>query len=78
VANLELYGTAGCPYTREMREWLQWRGEKFVEFDVEQDLEALDRLYALAPAPYCVPVLVKDGKVIALGWRGRSCAVARK
>ena len=25
VARLELYGTARCPYTEEMRDWLEWQ-----------------------------------------------------
>ena len=36
----ELYGTAGCPYTQEMREWLEWNGRDFMEYDVERDAEA--------------------------------------
>jgi glutaredoxin len=78
VASLELYGTLGCPYTREMRDWLEWRGQEFVEFDVELDSAALDRLHALSEPPYTVPLLVKDGKVIQAGWQGRSCVVGRK
>ena len=37
MPKLELYGTAGCPYTQEMREWLEWKGNEFVEYDVEAD-----------------------------------------
>ena len=29
MPNLELYGTASCPYTSEMREWLEWKGSEF-------------------------------------------------
>ena len=35
-ARFELYGSASCPYTREMREWLEWTGREFVEYDVER------------------------------------------
>ena len=38
MPNLELYGTASCPYTSEMREWLEWKGSEFAEFDVETDV----------------------------------------
>ena len=31
-----------CPYTREMREWLELRGAEFVEYDVEADRAARD------------------------------------
>ena len=28
MARLELYGTARCPYTQEMREWLEWNAAR--------------------------------------------------
>lgn len=75
MPQLELYGTAGCPYTSELREWLDWKGKEFAEFDVEKDTEARRRMQALVQPPYAVPVLVEDGKVIQVGWQGRSCVV---
>ncbi len=58
-----------------MREWLEWKGREFVEFDVELDSAARHRMCALAQAPYAVPVLLEDGKVIQVGWQGRSCVI---
>jgi glutaredoxin len=78
MPKLELYGTAGCPYTREIREWLEWKGKDFAEYDIEADREARERMRALAQAPYSVPLLVEDGKVIQVGWQGRSCVVNAK
>jgi len=78
MPSLELYGTAGCPYTSEMREWLELRGSQFTEYDVETDSQARARMRQIAQAPYNVPMLVKDGKVIQVGWRGRSCVVNAK
>ena len=75
MAKFELYGTAGCPYTREMREWLEMHDADFVEFDVEADPAALRRMRALTQPPLTVPLLVEDGKVIQSGWQGRSCIV---
>jgi glutaredoxin len=75
MANLELYGTAGCPYTSEMRESLEWRGSDFVEYDVETDQAALGRMLALCNGQRTVPVLVENGEVIAIGWQGRGCVV---
>jgi glutaredoxin len=69
----ELYGMAGCPYTSELREHLQWNGTPFVEFDVEADAEARERLRALTGNRSEVPVLVEGGRVTEIGWRGRSC-----
>ena len=72
---LELYGTKSCPYTEEMREWLEWRGCEFLEYDVEADAAARDRMRTLTVAPRMVPVLSEDGKVIQVGWHGRGCPV---
>jgi glutaredoxin len=78
MPSLELYGTAGCPYTRELREWLEWKGKDFEEYDVEVDHEARERMRTLTQAPYSVPLLVEDGKVIQVGWQGRSCVFNAK
>ncbi|HEY3838673.1 MAG TPA: Uxx-star family glutaredoxin-like (seleno)protein [Bryobacteraceae bacterium] len=74
-SKFELFGTAGCPYTREMREDLEWRGEEFVEYDVESDPEARARMLEISPGQRAVPVLVEGGKVVRVGWQGRSCVV---
>jgi mycoredoxin len=76
MAKIELYGTAGCPYTGEMREWLEWQGHEFVEYDVEADSKARSRLQALAGGQRLVPVLVEDGKVTQVGWQGHGCTIA--
>jgi glutaredoxin len=78
MPNLELYGTAGCPYTAEMRDWLLWKGSEFTEYDVEADTQARQRIQLLAQPPFTVPLLVQDGKVIQVGWQGRSCLVLAK
>ena len=68
MAMLELFGTASCPYTQEMREWLEWKRSEFVEYDVEQDPAARERLQALTRGATSVPVLVL---VNGAGWIGR-------
>ena len=75
---LELFGTAGCPFTSEMREWLELRRSEFTEYDVETDSQARERMRILARPPYTVPLLVKEGKVIQVGWQGRGCPVNLK
>ncbi|ADG07171.1 Uxx-star family glutaredoxin-like (seleno)protein [Kyrpidia tusciae] len=72
---LELYGTQGCPYTRELRENLLWEGKEFQEYDVEEDLEALKRVLDLTGGR-TVPVLVEDGRVVQVGYQGRGCIVS--
>ena len=75
MATLELYGSARCPYTQELREWLEWTRRDFQEYDVEADSEARARMYALDSSMRTVPLLVEDGKVIQIGWQGRGCIV---
>ena len=75
MADLELYGTASCPFTEEMRGWLEWQGRAFVEFDVDADPDARARVRALVGRHVTVPVLVEDGKVVQVGWQGRGCVI---
>ncbi|HTQ79237.1 MAG TPA: Uxx-star family glutaredoxin-like (seleno)protein [Thermoanaerobaculia bacterium] len=71
--SLELYGMQGCPWTAELREELALDGREFVEYDVEVEREAFDRLRALTGGQRAVPVLVEDGRVRQIGVQGRSC-----
>ena len=75
MAKLELFGTARCPYTQEMREWLEWLGHDFVEYDVDADVAARQRFSQLVAGTRSVPVLIEDNKVVQVGWQGRSCMV---
>ena len=69
----ELYGTASCPYTQELREWLEWKNRDFEEYDVESDPDAFERMIAATGGQRTVPVLIEDGKVSQIGWQGRGC-----
>ena len=71
---VELFGATGCPYTRELREHLQWNGVDFVEYDIEADADARSRLKTFTNDSARVPVLVENGRVTQIGWNGRSCA----
>ncbi|HVS66096.1 MAG TPA: SIS domain-containing protein [Thermoanaerobaculia bacterium] len=73
---LELYGDTSCPFSRDLREDLLWRGERFVEHDVDVDAGALRRLIELSGGEPRVPTLVEDGRVREVGWRGRSCTIS--
>ena len=75
MARLELYGTARCPHTQEMREWLEWQRKDFVEYDVDKDTTARQRLHALSGGQRSVPVLVEDDRIIRIGWEGRTCVI---
>ena len=75
MATIELYGTGSCPYTRDLREWLEMRRTEFTEYDVESDPAARSRMRALVGAQRTVPILVEDGKLVQVGWQGRGCTV---
>jgi len=77
VAKLELFGTAHCPHTQDMRDWLEWQRRDFVEYDVDKDANARTRMLDLF-AQRSVPVLVEDNKVIQVGWQGRTCMIEAK
>lgn len=72
---VELYVTAGCPYSASAREDLEWRGVDFVEHDVERDRAALERMLQLTGGDRTVPVIVEEGKPVQVGWMGRGCMV---
>ncbi|MGH9406956.1 MAG: glutaredoxin domain-containing protein [Terriglobia bacterium] len=76
MPRLELYGSSTCPYTRDLRDWLEWRGVEFAEYDVEMDRAARARIQALVPGTLTVPTLVEDGRVTRIGWQGRGCVIA--
>jgi glutaredoxin 3 len=72
---VELFGTASCPYTAELRDQLIWEGTPFVEYDVEAEPSALARMLSLTGGRRTVPVLVEAGAVRQVGWHGRGCLV---
>lgn len=76
MADLELFGTASCRFTSEMREDLEWRGVAYAYHDVEADPAAMERMVALTGGQRTVPVLVADGEVKEIGFRGRGCHVS--
>jgi glutaredoxin 3 len=71
---LELYGSSACPYTQEMRDWLEFSRRDFVEFDVDADPAAFARMRE-ATGQRTVPVLLENGKVLQIGWQGRGCVI---
>lgn len=75
MAKFELFGTASCPYTQEMREWLEWKRCDFIEYDVEADSAARERMVKISNGQRTVPVLVEEGKVVQIGWQGRGCTI---
>ena len=75
MTKFELYGTANCPYTEELREDLIWRRQEFSEFDVEDDKEARSRWLSFTEGNPVVPILVENGVLKSLGWQGCTCTI---
>ena len=72
---VELYTAAGCEHSAAAREDLEWRGVDFVEYDVEKDREAYERMLGITGGNRTVPVIVEKGKPVQVGWMGRGCIV---
>ena len=73
--SVELYTVVGCEFSEAAREALEWRGVEFVEYDVEKDPEARERMLGITGGNRTVPVLVEAGKPPQIGWMGRGCTV---
>jgi len=58
-----------------MREWLEWKCSEFVEYDVEADPVARERMREIARGQRIVPILVEEGKVVQVGWQGHGCII---
>ena len=68
---VELYTAPGCTYSDAAREDLEWRGVDFVEYDVEKDAEARERMLQLTGGNRTVPVILEEGKPPRIGWMGQ-------
>ena len=75
MPSYELFGTNNCPHTRDMRDWLEWKGYDYEEYDVEADSVARARMIAISGGQRIVPILVKEGGLVQVGWQGRGCVV---
>lgn len=70
-----MYTASGCPFSAAARENLEWRGVEFVEYDVEEDAEARQRMLELTGGDRTVPVISEEGKPLQVGWMGRGCTI---
>ncbi len=73
--SVELYTAVGCEFSEAAREDLEWRGVAFVEYDVEKDPEARERMLGITGGIRTVPVIVEESKPAQIGWIGRGCTV---
>ena len=75
ASSVELYTARGCEHSDAARDDLEWRGVDFVEYDVERDRRAYERMLTLTGGNRTVPVIVEEGKPVQIGWVGRGCVV---
>jgi glutaredoxin 3 len=75
MPKVELFGAERCLHTRDMREWLEDRDVDFVEYDVDLDAAARQRVLSLTGGQRLVPVLVEDDAVVQVGWLGHGCII---
>jgi glutaredoxin 3 len=47
----------------------------FVEYDVEKDRVAYERMLELTGGNRTVPVIVEEDKLVQIGWMGQGCFV---
>jgi glutaredoxin 3 len=47
----------------------------FVEYDVERDRDAYERMLELTGGNRTVPVISEEGKPVRIGWMGRGCII---
>ncbi len=76
VARLELYGSARCPHTSEMRDWLEWKRSEFVEYDVETDPAARGRMRRLRAASAPCPSWSRMAR--SSRWAGKATVASSK
>lgn len=75
MSKIELFGTPSCQFTNDLRDDLEWDGRPFVEYDVEKNEHAFQRMIKLTNGNRTVPVLVENDVVVQIGLNGRGCVV---
>lgn len=69
MSDLLIYTKTGCPYCKAAMEHYEKEGIRFTEVDVTTDKDAHKRVKENFNANK-VPVIVKDGKVMEIGFQG--------
>jgi len=64
---VELFGTSWCKYCAKARDFMADEHVEYVDYDVERDKDAADRLQELSGGKR-YPTLAIDGKLAIVGW----------
>jgi glutaredoxin len=69
-AQFEIFIKPSCPYCRALKRKLEREGSAFVEYDVQVDPAALQRMLTLNGGLRNVPTIVQ-GEDVSVGFHGR-------
>ncbi len=69
------HSVTGANLPHAAHEDLDWRGVDFVEYDVEQDREAYERMLELTDGNRAMLMIVEEDKPVQVGWMGQGCFV---
>ncbi len=64
MATVEIYSKAWCPYCRMAKRLLEAKGQEFVEFDVDLDVEKHREMLERSEGRWTVPEIFIDGELI--------------
>ncbi len=66
---VEVFCKAGCPFCEGLKQKLRQDGVEFVEYDVQRDPEARERMLQLNGGRRNVPTMVR-GSEVTVGYNG--------
>ena len=64
MATVEIYSKSWCPYCRMAKRLLEEKGQEFVEFDVDLDVEKHREMLERSEGRWTVPEIFIDGELI--------------
>ena len=64
MAKIEIYTKGWCPYCHMAKRLLHSKGQEFVEFDVDADVDKYREMIDRSEGRWTVPEIFIDGKLI--------------
>lgn len=65
---LVLYVKPGCPYCQQARDHFSAAGERWTEYDAQNDLARREEMFDYSGGDPTVPCVVRDGRYVQSGW----------
>lgn len=63
-----MYIKPGCPYCQKARDYYDAAGQKFIEYDAQNDLARRREMFAYSDRDPTVPCIIQDGEYVGSGW----------